>query len=269
MIVRDRETHSISKREFTDQGYLRVPGKIARSGVQYYTARELDLTDRQPGEMVAVYRPPDEVFSDESLASYADVDTTMDHPHSFVSAESHKRHSVGHVTDRAKRVGDHVEAPIILKDKGAIARAEAGRVALSAGYKADLLPERGTTTDGEPYEFVQRNIRVNHIALVDNGRAGHEARLYDSDGTTECPIEKAYQAAQRAKSEAFNPHPGNANASAQGSTALPAAAYTPDYDTRGTEPAPDSAPTGSSNDPIQRAYERAMAKRQQAAKEDY
>lgn len=180
-MIRDRETHSISKREFTDQGYLRVPGKIARSGVQYYTARDLGLTDRAPGAMVGVYRPPDEVFSDESLGTYEDADVTIEHPGSLVDPDTHKRDSVGHVTDRATQAGDFVEAPIIIKDANAIREVEAGKVELSAGYRARYIPEQGTTDSGESYEFVQRNIRINHVALVSRARAGREARLYDHD----------------------------------------------------------------------------------------
>lgn len=55
--VVDRAGYGITHREFTDEGYLRVPGRVARVGVQKYQAQELGLTDRSPTSLVAVYRP--------------------------------------------------------------------------------------------------------------------------------------------------------------------------------------------------------------------
>lgn len=179
IVVRDQATYAISRREWTDNGYLKVPGRVAKSGVQQYLAAELGIEGRNPTERVGVYRPADEVFSRDSLASYADVDVTIEHPGDMVNAETFSRHSVGHVTDAAKRDGEYVEAPLIIKDADAIREVEAGKVELSAGYLAEYVPESGTTDAGEPYEFVQKNIRINHVALVSSARAGRQARLYD------------------------------------------------------------------------------------------
>lgn len=179
IVVRDQSTYAISRREWTDNGYLKVPGRVAKSGVQQYLAAELGIEGRNPTDRVGVYRPADEVFSSDSLASYADVDVTIEHPGDMVNAETFSRHSVGHVTDAAKRDGEYVEAPLIIKDADAIREVEAGKVELSAGYLAEYVPESGTTDAGEPYEFVQKNIRINHVALVSSARAGRQARLYD------------------------------------------------------------------------------------------
>lgn len=181
ILVRDRATYAISRREWTDNGYLKVPGRVARAGVQYYLASELGLKDRNPMDRVGVYRPPEEVFSGDSLASYADADVTIEHPGDMVNAETYRRHSVGHVTDNATRDGDYVEAPLIIKDADAIKEVEDGKVELSAGYLAEYISETGTTDAGGSYEFVQRNIRINHVALVSSARAGKEARLYDRE----------------------------------------------------------------------------------------
>lgn len=179
VLVTDRLSYQITARTWTDQGYLRVPGRVARTGLQKYTAGELQLTDRKPTEIVNVYRPPEEVFSDESLKSYEDVDVTDGHPDSMVDARSFKDVAVGHTTDAAYADGDYVVADMIIKDQNAIDAVQKGKASLSAGYEAEYHHEPGTTQDGESYEFVQRNIRINHVALVDQARAGREARLYD------------------------------------------------------------------------------------------
>lgn len=181
-ILFDRASYSLSsKREYTPEGFLRVPGYVARSGIQQYLASELGLTDRAPDTVVNVYRPPEEVFSTESLASYSAVDATDDHPKELVSAETYRDVAVGVVASGGRQVGDFVEADIIIKDAAVIKRVEAGKVQLSAGYKAEYFPETGVTDDGQKYEIVQRNIRINHVALVDRARAGAQARLHDNN----------------------------------------------------------------------------------------
>lgn len=179
ILIQDRAQYAISRRETLDNGYMRVPGRVARVGVQYYLASELGITDRAPNALVGVYRPAEEVFSKASLDSYADADVTILHPGDMVTAETFKRHSVGHVTDAARPDGEYVEAPLIIKDAEAIRQIDSGLVELSAGYLAEYVPEKGTTDSGDEYEFVQRNIRINHVALVPTARAGRQARLYD------------------------------------------------------------------------------------------
>jgi hypothetical protein len=72
--------------------------------------------------------------------------------------------------------GDNVLAPIIIHDGEAIDAAMNGGVReLSLGYKVDLDQTPGEW-NGEKYDAVQTNIRVNHLALVPKGRAGN-ARL--------------------------------------------------------------------------------------------
>ena len=177
--VQDRASYAISRREVTDNGYLKVPGRVARAGVQKYLASELGLTGRSPMDIVGVLRPAEEVFSDASLASYADSDVTIEHPGNMVDVVTWRGVAVGHVTDRAVRDGDYVEATMIIKDADAIKAIESGKIELSAGYLAEYVPLAGIADSGEEYEFIQKNIRINHVALVSSARAGREARLYD------------------------------------------------------------------------------------------
>lgn len=179
VLVYDRIAYAITRREYTDEGFLRVPGRVARVGIQQYLATELGLKDRNPNEIINVYRPAEEVFKPESLASYDCKDVTDDHPPEMVSAENHKELTVGVVSGSAIQDGDFVQAVLVIKDSDAIKKAEKGKVQLSAGYTAEYVYEPGITTDGEHYEFIQRDIRINHVALVDRARAGNQARIFD------------------------------------------------------------------------------------------
>lgn len=175
----DRLTHTISQREYTDEGFLKVPARIARVGIQKYLARELQL-DGDPNRLVSVYRPPEEVFNPQSLDSYNAVDLTDDHPDRLIDPANFSQVVRGTITSPGVQDGDFVRADIIIKDKDAIAKAVAGKVQLSAGYTAEYDHSPGETPDGEKYEFIQRDIRINHVALVDNARAGAMARIFDT-----------------------------------------------------------------------------------------
>lgn len=180
--VNDRTSYNITKRTYTDEGFLVVPGRVARTGIQQYLASELGLTDRQPNEIVNVYRPSEEVFNTDSLASYESCDVTLNHPSELVNAANYKSTTVGVVRGPAIRDGDFVEANLIIKSKDAISAVESGKVQLSAGYTAIYDKVDGTTELGEKYEFIQRDIKINHIAICDRARAGAQARLYDNEG---------------------------------------------------------------------------------------
>lgn len=178
LTVNDRHSISLtnSRREYTDEGFLKVPGRAARTGTQEYLASELGITDRKPNDIIVVYRPPEEVFNADSLTSYDGVDITIEHPKGLVSSDTYKQVSVGHVRGAAVQDGDFTLIDMIVKDKDAINKIESGKVQLSAGYTAiyDKAP------DDSPYDYIQREIKINHVALVDRARAGAQARLFDN-----------------------------------------------------------------------------------------
>ena len=180
IFIHDRFSFGVtSKRQYTDEGFLKVPGHAARTGIQQYLAKELELTDRNPLEIVNVLRPPEEVFNQDSLESYAHKDVTDNHPDKPVDAKTHKAVTVGHVASLGQRDGDFVLVDLIVKDAETIKQIESGKVQLSAGYEAEYIHQPGKTEDGQEYEFIQRDIRINHVALVDKARAGQQARVFD------------------------------------------------------------------------------------------
>ena len=164
-----------------ENGYLKVPGRVAKTGVQEYLASEIGATDIPPNQVVKVFRPPDEVFKAESLESYRDADVTLGHPGDLVNADSYKDVTVGHTTSEGRPDGNFVTVDLLIKDKAAIKAVEDGIVELSAGYKAEYEYAPGKSPDGEDYEYIQRHGRINHIALVERARAGREARVYDHE----------------------------------------------------------------------------------------
>ena len=171
------EAFKPTSRTRTPEGYLCVKGIAARTGVYQYVSTELDLPG--PARIVNVYRSPEEVFSPESMASYIDKDVTNDHPSDLVNSNTFRDVSVGHVRG-VERDGDNLVVDMIIKHQSAIDDIESGKAELSPGYTAEYVEQPGTAPDGTPYEVVQRDIKINHNAVVDAARAGKIARIFDN-----------------------------------------------------------------------------------------
>lgn len=160
----------------TADGYLVAEAKCVRTGIQLYTGAEVGMADKA---VARIYRPPEEVFAQGSLQSFSHAPVTIDHPTEMVDAGNWRTLSVGEVSTAAKKDGEWVMLPLILKDASAIDAVTSGKRQLSAGYvcKLDMTP--GVTPEGEAYDGRQTDIKINHLALVDRARAGFEARIGD------------------------------------------------------------------------------------------
>jgi hypothetical protein len=152
----------------TPQGFLRVPARIARTGIQAYAQPD--------GTVRREFRPPDEVFHDDALASFSLSPLTLLHPEVPVTSENAAQLSVGTVGEVVKRDGRFVSATVIVHDAKAIEKVLAGTQELSCGYECDLDLTPGEV-DGQRYDAIQRSIRGNHVAIVPQGRAGPEVRM--------------------------------------------------------------------------------------------
>jgi len=152
----------------TDEGFLVDTPIVGRVGIQTYI--NADGTTRKE------YRPAEEVFHPDALASMVGKPITDAHPNGKVTAANFKKLTIGTILGAGKQDGDNVRVDIIIQDAEAIIKAEKGGVReLSLGYTVDLDETPGEF-NGEKYDAIQKNIKVNHLALVPKGRAGN-ARL--------------------------------------------------------------------------------------------
>ena len=150
-----------------DRGFLRCEGRIGRIGVQTYSDGKTTWNE---------LRPADQVFDAASMASYELAIVTNDHPGEMVSVANVKDVQAGHVGTDVRRDGDWLRVSFLVTDEKAIADIRAGKLQLSGGYAAEVERWNGTF-DGVNYNYVQKNIRGNHVAIVDVGRAGPKGRL--------------------------------------------------------------------------------------------
>jgi len=160
----------------TAEGYLicrSVP--IARTGDQQYTAREV-MQDGDPGQTVIVHRRPEDVFAEETIASFEGKPVTDDHPPENVQAENFASYARGHVQN-VRQAGDNLVGDVYITD-AKLASDVKHRVKreISCGYQCDLVPDGAGG-------YYQTNIRGNHVAVVLRGRAGHDVAIHDAANT--------------------------------------------------------------------------------------
>ena len=161
----------------TADGYLVADVRVARVGVQDYNAAELGLAETRG--VVRAYRPEEQVFDAASLRSFAHRPVTIEHPRTAVTADNWRTVAVGQTGGEVVRDGEYVRVPLLLMDAQAIAEVQAGRRELSMGYVAEVVDSAGVAPDGTPYDVVLRNLRMNHLAVVQKARGGEQLRIGD------------------------------------------------------------------------------------------
>jgi hypothetical protein len=87
-----------------------------------------------------------------------------------------KKYQVGYCGDNIITDEYHMSNTITITDQDTIGEAQAGKRGISNGYTCDVEETPGVWM-GIPYDGIQRNIRGNHVALVERGRAGDAARI--------------------------------------------------------------------------------------------
>ncbi len=156
----------------TTAGGLKVQGRLTRSGIFTYK--------RADGSSVREYRPESEVFKSDSLDSYRGIPVTIGHP-GLVTADNWHKHAVGHLGDDVTREDDapFVVGTLHVQRADAVKALESKSLAeLSCGYDVKIDPTPGEI-DGERYDAVQRDIKLNHLAMGPKGwgRAGSDVAM--------------------------------------------------------------------------------------------
>lgn len=160
----------------TDEGYLKATLRCTRTGVFLY--------QKADGGIFREYRPLEEVSNADSIASLQEKPVTNDHPLDRKVTADNARELMRGFTGAKAEMDDqkYLCIPGTITDRELVEDIEAGKVELSCGYDCVLDMTPGISPEGERYDAVQTKIRYNHVAVVDRGRAGREARIrMDSD----------------------------------------------------------------------------------------
>jgi len=156
----------------TEEGYLLGRAIFTNIGVFPYRLED--------GSVQWELRPPEEVFDYDSMSSFKMLPMTNEHTTEPVTVKNVKMEQVGYSGEEVRKSAFHLSNTLLINDEDTIMEVEEGKRGLSAGYTVDLEDKSGVWM-GIPYDKIQRNIRGNHIAIVDKGRAGDDARMrFDS-----------------------------------------------------------------------------------------
>ncbi len=171
--------------------WLMADNPISKVGIYPYFGSQISA-DFIPDKLYNVLRPAEEIGSEDSLKSLQLLPIVDEH--GMLGSED------GMINPEEKGVHGVIGEKVYLKDgtiyadlkifsealKEEIAN---GKKQLSLGYFCDYDPTPGEY-NGQHYDAIQRNLRGNHLALVEEGRMGPDVRIMDSDELEETENEE-------------------------------------------------------------------------------
>ena len=159
---------------------------ISKVGIFPYSGRQLGLTGPDADKMFQVLRPPEELGDPACVESFKLIP--------WIDGHVMLGPNVQEVTDKAmaaekKGVQGVIGEEVFFKDGTLFANIkafsstlaaliQAGKRELSAGYRC-IYELTGGVWNGQRYDAVQRKIRGNHLALVQEGRMGPDVAVMD------------------------------------------------------------------------------------------
>lgn len=175
-----------SKRTYDENGFLHVSiSPLTRVQVAPYRGCEIPGWQElglEPERVYRGYRPASELSKPETIESVNGIPIQLAH-HMDYADNPAKNTRVGSTGTDGAFHSPFLTNSLHIQDKNAIDRINDGSMReLSLAYRYKPVFQPGETPDGEKYDFVMTDISANHLALVDEGRAGHEVLVYDSKG---------------------------------------------------------------------------------------
>lgn len=171
---------SASARRVDENGYLHVASShITKATVNPYYGAEIpgwEAAGLEPQKVYYGFRDPQEL--QKSLPTWAGLPLHIEH-HVDSADDPQKLTRVGSVGTDVRWNAPYVDAPLTVWDRQAITGIEDGsfrELSCAYRYTPDFTPGEYERT---PYDFVMRDIRGNHVALVEEGRAGPDVVVAD------------------------------------------------------------------------------------------
>lgn len=170
-----------SRRHKDNNGYLHVDASnITKEQVAPYYGdeiagwRELGL---EPQKLYYMYRPAEELK--KAVDTFNGMPILFEH-HATNADNPAKEYTIGSLGTDAEFRAPYVVNSLIITDGEAIDAIERGEYKeLSAAYVYTPVMQGGIF-NGEKYDGKMTDIKANHVALVKEGRAGHDVVVADS-----------------------------------------------------------------------------------------
>lgn len=183
--IKLRDSLSIYGSKLSDRLYMDNNGQLivkdailARTGEYDYLESDI-LPDGDRTKIVKVYRSPEDVFEPASMASFENKPLCDNHPDDDVCGDNYSSLQHGYMRDIHRGEGDLsncLMGTIVVTDPYIIKMIQdKDKRDLSLGYDAQIVL-------GDDGKYYMKKIRGNHVALVEDGRAGI-ATIRDSQNT--------------------------------------------------------------------------------------
>jgi hypothetical protein len=176
----------MSAQQIDENGYILIENNpISRSGVFEYLGSSIGAPE--PNKIYKVYRPDEELSNPETLESFKLIPLIDDHAMIGKS-------DMGYLPPEKKGVHGIVGETLEFRDGVLYANLKIfsetlsrlikqGKKDLSLGYRCVYEKAKGIFA-GQEYDYIQRSLRGNHIALVDQARCAvsvlDHSMTYDS-----------------------------------------------------------------------------------------
>ena len=174
---------AVTFRWHDEDGRLHVDkSNLTRVQVAPYYGREVPNAEKlglEPDKIYYGYRPAEELSDPETIRSVVGIPIQLNH-HLDYPEEPAKDTRVGATGDVAAFDGTYLSNSLHIMDADACARIRDGsmrQLSLAYHYEPDFS-EPGEYK-GQHFDFVMRRIRGQHLALVEEGRAGASCIVED------------------------------------------------------------------------------------------
>ena len=151
---------------------------ISKVGVFPYLGEEIPGAP-EPDKIYYVYRPAEELARQETIDSFKLMPFIDEHEVLGVGGMPAERKGMqGVIGEQVYFDPPYLRGNLKIHSNAAQSLIKAGKVELSPCYGCDWVAESGEF-EGKPYQYVQRNIMGNHLALVKEGRTGPDVAVLD------------------------------------------------------------------------------------------
>jgi DNA topoisomerase IB len=174
-----------SARHYDENGFLHVSGtNISKACVNPYMGAEIPAWEQlnlDPKRIYYILRPAEELAK---AALTCNMIPLMD-AHIEVSAMDLEnpdiaKHQVGNTGQAGEFKAPYLINDLVIQKAGAIEGVNSKEVCeLSCAYRHDVVMTPGVY-EGQQYDGCMMNIRFNHVALVEEGRAGPDVMVRDA-----------------------------------------------------------------------------------------
>ena len=174
-----KDTESARSKDLN--GFMEVKGSnISRVGVFPYSGAQI-APELEADRVYMVYRPNESLADPQTIESFKRIPFLDEHAmvgdaEGTIPAEQKGVHGI--ITENVWFEEPYLKADIKVYSEHLKDLINKGKTELSIGYRC-IYEQTPGEYDGQEYDFIQRELRGNHLALVDEGRSGPDVSVQD------------------------------------------------------------------------------------------